>query len=65
MKTLTDVLLEALERLVEKPAPFCDEGNRLVCPFCDSTEHLDDCDWLTAHNIWVGIKNAQRGDKAT
>ncbi len=50
-------LLEALGGLVSKPVPFCDEGSRLVCPYCDCTEHPDNCEWLQAQHVWVDIKN--------
>ena len=63
-------LLKALGSLVSKPAPFCVESGRAVCPYCDSTEHPDNCEWLQAQQIWVGIKNQifaaknQRKEKA-
>ncbi len=50
-------LAEALGRLVSKPTPFCDEGDQAVCPYCDCTEHLEDCDWFLAQQVWVDIKN--------
>ena len=48
-----NALLVALGRLVSKPAPFCDTGIALVCPYCDCTEHLEDCDWFLAQQVWV------------
>ena len=56
-------LLTALEGLVAKPVPFCMESDRAVCPYCDSTEHPDDCEWLQAQHVWVGIKNRILIDK--
>jgi len=55
-------LLAALEGLVSKPAPFCETIAGAVCPYCDSTEHPDDCEWLIARNLYAGIKNAAKGE---
>ena len=63
LEGINETLLEALGRLVSKPVPFCDEGGSLVCPYCDCTEHPDDCDWLLAQQVWAGERNrrATRG----
>jgi len=53
-----DILMVTLGRVVGKPAPFCEEKGVLTCPYCEGTsEHLDDCDWLVARNVYVGIRN--------
>lgn len=52
-------LLAALTGLVSKPAPFCeDKFGGAVCPYCDCREHPDDCEWLVARNLWVGVRAA-------
>ena len=61
LETVNAKLLEALGRLVSKPAPFCEDWSTAsaVCPYCDCTEHTDDCDWLLAQQVWVDIKNRE------
>ena len=58
LRDVNSKLLAALEGLVSKPAPFCeDKLGGSVCPYCDCREHPDDCEWLVARNLWVDISN--------